>query len=77
MQAPKTYKLSPGGQFVPAFGPTPEIDRRLIHSIGAKTARGAYRAKGGGCIGGAALTKTIYASADRRNLLNYATKGMK
>jgi hypothetical protein len=77
MQAPKRYRLTPGGQFVPDFGATPAIDRRVIHSLGAKVARGARKPKGGGCPGGAALTKTIYASADRSSLLRYAAKGMK
>ena len=72
------YKLTPGGQFVVDVGPTPDLATfagKRARTNAAKVARGAYKSKGGGCIGGAALTKTIYASADRSSLLRYAAKG--
>jgi hypothetical protein len=69
------HKLSPGGQFIVDAGATPEIDIRLIKKCPLKTARGAFKKRGAGCIGGAITTKNLYATADRRALLSYAYKG--
>lgn len=70
------YKMTPSGQIVPVYiDATPPIDRRVIFSLPAKVARGAYRNPKGGCLGGASSTKDLYASADRSALLAYAAKG--
>jgi hypothetical protein len=46
-----------------------------ITKLPARVARGAYKPKSSGSCGAAQSTKTIYASADRRVLLNRAAKG--
>ena len=85
MPIPNGVKLTPGGAFVPNIGATPELDRRLVRTYGAKVAYGARKSN----IARRGDAPTMYQAArysgtiaqagtqGRRNLLTLAAKGWK
>lgn len=66
------FKLSQGGHFIVSVGPTPDLSNHIITRCDTKVARGAFKKRGAGCIGGASLTGAV--CQDRSELRRYAHK---